>query len=59
VSGRSLTHGRASAGVLGHLVLVIRIFRIRDRAFWGDLDLGVLMVLKTELLQRNIIYIRN
>jgi hypothetical protein len=59
VSGRSLTRGRAGAGVLGHLVLVIRIFRIQDSAFWGDLDLGVLTVLKTELLQRKIVYIRN
>jgi hypothetical protein len=44
-SGRSLTRGRSGAGVLGHLILVIQIFRIRGSAVWGDLDLGVLTVL--------------
>jgi hypothetical protein len=52
VSGGSLTRGRAGAGVLGHLVLVIRIFGIRNSAVWADLDPGVLAVLKAELLQR-------
>jgi hypothetical protein len=58
VSGRGLTHGRAGAGVLRHLILVVRIFRIRDCAVRGDLDPGVLLVLEAELLQRKAVYIR-
>jgi hypothetical protein len=52
MSGGSLTHGRAGPGVLGNLVLVIRIFEIWDSAFWADLDPGVLLVLEAEFLQR-------
>jgi hypothetical protein len=52
VSGGRLTHGRAGVGVLGHLVLVIWIFEIRDSAVWADLDLGVLVVLEAEFLHK-------
>jgi hypothetical protein len=52
MSGGSLTHGRAGPGVLGNLVLVIRIFEIWDSAVWADLDPGVLLVLEAEFLQR-------
>jgi hypothetical protein len=48
----SLTRGRSGAGVLGHLVFVIRIFRIQHSAIRSDDDPGVLLVLETEFLQR-------
>jgi hypothetical protein len=52
MSGRgSLTRGRSSAGVLGHLVLVIRIFRIQNSVVCSDLNPGVLYVLEAEFLQ--------
>jgi hypothetical protein len=47
-----LTRGRSSAGVLGHLVLVIRIFRIRNSVVWSNCNLGILQVLEAELLQK-------
>jgi hypothetical protein len=47
-----LTHGKSGAGVLGHLVFVIRIFRIRHNAIWSDDDPGVLLVLEAKFLQR-------
>jgi hypothetical protein len=47
----SLTRGRSGAGVLGHLVLVIRIFRIRNSAVCSDLHQGVLYVQEGEFLQ--------
>jgi hypothetical protein len=58
VSGRGLSCGRAGAGVLRHLILVVWFFWIRDSAVRGDLDLGVLLVLEAELLQREEVYIR-
>jgi hypothetical protein len=48
----SLTCGRSGVGVLGHLIFVIQIFRIRYSAVRSDDDLGVLLVLETEFLQR-------
>jgi hypothetical protein len=48
----SLTRGRSGAGVLGHLVLVIRIFRIRNSAVCSDLNPGVLYILEAEFLQK-------
>jgi hypothetical protein len=54
-----LTHGRSSAGVLGHLVFVIRIFRIRHSVIRSDANPGVLLVLETEFLQkRKKVYLR-
>jgi hypothetical protein len=47
----SLTRGRSGVGVLGHLVLVIRIFRIWHGAVCSDLNPGVLYVLEDEFLQ--------
>jgi hypothetical protein len=47
----SLTRGRSGAGVLGHLVLVVQIFRIRNSAVCSNLNLGVLYVLEAEFLQ--------
>jgi hypothetical protein len=58
VLGGSLTRGRAGAGVLGHLVLVVRIFRIRNSVVQGDLDPGALLVLEAKPLQRKAVYIR-
>jgi hypothetical protein len=40
------------AGVLGHLVLMIRIFRIQNSAVCSDLNLGVLYILEAEFLQK-------
>jgi hypothetical protein len=37
-----LTRGRGGVGVLGHLVFVIRIFRIWNSAVWSDSNPGVL-----------------
>jgi hypothetical protein len=48
----SLTHGRSGTGVLGHLVLMIQIFRIQNSAVYNDLNLGVLYVLEAEFLQK-------
>jgi hypothetical protein len=46
----SLTRGRSGAGVLGHLVLMVRILRIRNNAVCSDLNPGVLYVLEAEFL---------
>jgi hypothetical protein len=46
----SLTRGRSGVSVLGHLVLVIRIFRIQNSAVCSDLNPGVLYVLEAEFL---------
>jgi hypothetical protein len=51
MSGGGLTRGRAGAGVLGHLVLVIQIFRIQDSAVWANREPGILLVLEAEFLQ--------
>jgi hypothetical protein len=48
----SLTRGRSGAGVLGHLVFVIRILWIRHSTVRGNLNPGVLLVLEAEFLQR-------
>jgi hypothetical protein len=37
-----LTRGRSGAGVLGHLVFVIRIFTIRHGAVWSNNNPGIL-----------------
>jgi hypothetical protein len=47
----SLTRGRSGTGVLGHLVLMVRILRIRNSAVCSDLNPGVLYVLEAEFLQ--------
>jgi hypothetical protein len=48
----SLTRGRSGAGVLGHLVFVIRIFRIRNSAVRSDDNPGILQVLEAKLLRK-------
>jgi hypothetical protein len=48
----SLTRGISGAGVLGHLVLMIRIFSIRNNAVCSNLNLGVLYVLEAEFMQK-------
>jgi hypothetical protein len=53
MSGRGgLTRGKSGTGVLGHLVFMIRIFRIRHNVIWSDDDPRVLLVLEAEFLQR-------
>jgi hypothetical protein len=47
----SLTRGRSGAGVLGHLIFVIRIFRIQHGAVYSNLNPGILYVLEAEFLQ--------
>jgi hypothetical protein len=37
-----LTRGRSGTGVLGHLVFVIRIFRIRHGAIWSNDNPGII-----------------
>jgi hypothetical protein len=48
----SLTRGRSGVGVLGHLIFVIRIFRIRNSVVWSDDNLGIPQVLEVELLRK-------
>jgi hypothetical protein len=47
----SLTRGRSGTGVLGHLIFVVRIFRIRHGAVCSDLNPGILYVLEAKFLQ--------
>jgi hypothetical protein len=46
-----LTRGRSDTGVLGHLVFMIWIFRIRHSVIWSNNDPGILQVLEAEFLQ--------
>jgi hypothetical protein len=39
---RGLARGRSGVGVLGHLVFMIRIFRIRHGAVCSDSNPGIL-----------------
>jgi hypothetical protein len=52
MSGGGLTRGRGGAGVLRHLIFVIRILGVWNSAFWSYLDPGVLLILEVKSLQR-------
>jgi hypothetical protein len=46
-----LTRSGSGAGVLGHLVFVVRIFRIQNSAIQDNGNPGVLQILEAEFLQ--------